>query len=146
MQIDDLLHVIQASLTPVFLLSGIAALLNVFATRLARVADKVDQLAYAPEIASGDTSGRLERLRVRSMVLDAAVVIATVGAVSTGISCLTLFVGALRDQATATTLFLSFGFAVLCTIVSLMGFLAEAIMAGTGLRRQVAAQQREVAE
>ncbi len=146
MPINDLLHVIQVSLTPVFLLSGIAALLNVFAARLARVADKVDQLAYAPEHASGDTSRRLERLRLRSMILDGAVVIATIGAVSTGISCLTLFVGALRDQATATTLFLSFGFAVLCTIVSLLGFLAEALMAGTGLRRQVDAQQRQVAD
>ena len=143
MPINDLLHIIQVSLTPVFLLSGIAALLNVFAARLARVADKVDQLVDAPDqTAAGSTNRRLELLRRRSMILDGCVVIATVGAISTGIACLTLFVGALRDQVTATTLFLSFGFAVVCTIFSLAGFLAEAILAGTGIRRQVAAQQQ----
>ncbi len=142
MPIDELLHIIQVSLTPVFLLSGIAALLNVFATRLARVADKVDQLTDAPShTAAGSTSHRLERLRRRSQILDAAVVIATIGAVSTGVSCLTLFVGALRNDATAVTLFVSFGFAVVCTIVALLVFLFEAILAGTGIRRQVDAQQ-----
>src|SRR5690242_11924667 len=39
--LDLVAHVIQVALTPIFLLSGIATLLNVFATRLARVADLV---------------------------------------------------------------------------------------------------------
>ena len=43
--LDNVTHVIQVALTPIFLLSGIAALLNVFSTRLGRVADRVDQLA-----------------------------------------------------------------------------------------------------
>ena len=43
--IGSVVHVIQVSLTPVFLLSGVATLLNVFSTRLARVADQVDALA-----------------------------------------------------------------------------------------------------
>ena len=34
--LDLVAHVIQVALTPIFLLSGIATLLNVFATRLAR--------------------------------------------------------------------------------------------------------------
>lgn len=145
MPINDLLHVIQVSLTPVFLLSGIAALLNVFAARLARVADKVDQLVDAPDqTAAGSTHRRLDMLRRRSVILDAAVVIATIGAISTGVSCLTLFIGALRDSETATVLVLSFGFGVICTIISLLGFLIEAILAGTGIRRQVANQQRTV--
>ena len=40
--LDSVAHVIQVALTPIFLLSGIAALLNVFSARLARVADRVD--------------------------------------------------------------------------------------------------------
>ena len=39
--LDDATHLIQVALTPVFLLSGIGALLNVFAGRLARVADQL---------------------------------------------------------------------------------------------------------
>jgi hypothetical protein len=42
--LDLVAHVIQVALTPIFLLSGIATLLNVFSTRLARVADRVDQI------------------------------------------------------------------------------------------------------
>ena len=38
-------HLIQTALPPVFLLSGIASLLNVFNTRLARVSDHVAHLA-----------------------------------------------------------------------------------------------------
>ena len=37
--LDSIAHVIQMALTPVFLLSGIGTLLNVFNTRLARVSD-----------------------------------------------------------------------------------------------------------
>ena len=47
--LDLVAHVIQVALTPIFLLSGIATLLNVFATRLARVADLVVQITKAME-------------------------------------------------------------------------------------------------
>ena len=43
--LDNIAHVIQVALTPVFLLSGIGALLNVFNTRLARVSDHVSHTA-----------------------------------------------------------------------------------------------------
>ncbi|MFD0937703.1 DUF2721 domain-containing protein, partial [Methylobacterium trifolii] len=43
--LDVTAHVIQVALTPVFLLSGIATLLNVFGARLARVADQADRLS-----------------------------------------------------------------------------------------------------
>jgi hypothetical protein len=49
--LDDLAHIIQVALTPVFLLSAIAALLNVFSTRLGRVADQVDRAAGELETA-----------------------------------------------------------------------------------------------
>jgi hypothetical protein len=43
--LDTVAHIIQVALTPVFLLSGIATLLNVFSTRLARVAIGSTRLA-----------------------------------------------------------------------------------------------------
>ena len=58
-------HVVQLALTPVFLLSGVAALVNVFSTRLGRVSDQADKLAEQ----RGDTPGHdigLELLRWRS--------------------------------------------------------------------------------
>src|SRR3954471_13485998 len=54
--VDTVAHIIQAALTPVFLLSGIATLLNVFSTRLVRVADQVEVVGHA--LALADTAER----------------------------------------------------------------------------------------
>ena len=45
--LDTIAHIVQVALTPVFLLTGIATLLNVFSTRLARVADRVEAASRA---------------------------------------------------------------------------------------------------
>jgi hypothetical protein len=75
--VDSVAHVIQIALTPVFLLSGIASLLNVFSTRLGRVSDRVDTLAERLEDAAPTERERLQErliyLRRRSHILDAAV-------------------------------------------------------------------------
>ena len=65
--LDLVAHVIQVALTPIFLLSGIATLLNVFATRLARVADLVAQITKAMEQAAPEECADLVRelLRLR---------------------------------------------------------------------------------
>src|SRR3984893_3369469 len=113
-------HIIQVALTPVFLLSGIATLLNVFSTRLARVADRVDQITKGIEEAdAGEVAllaAQLSHLRRRSLALDAAVLLAAFGGAATCASVLTLFVGPLRDATVASVLFTTFGIAVMCTI------------------------------
>jgi len=40
--LESVAHIIQVALTPVFLPSGVGTLLNVFATRLARVTDHME--------------------------------------------------------------------------------------------------------
>jgi hypothetical protein len=78
--------VIQLALTPVFLLTAVAALLNVFSTRLGRVADRVDLLSADLQRGAADTeflSAQLDFLRRRSLILDVAVVLATVGGAAT---------------------------------------------------------------
>ncbi|MFZ0207769.1 MAG: DUF2721 domain-containing protein, partial [Roseiarcus sp.] len=57
--VDSVAHVIQVALTPVFLLSGIASILGVLSTRLARVADRVDALAEKLETAGPTERNRL---------------------------------------------------------------------------------------
>ncbi|NTU92690.1 MAG: DUF2721 domain-containing protein [Chlorobiaceae bacterium] len=46
--IDEISHVIQLALAPVFLLSGIAAILNVISWRLARIVDRGRSLTEGP--------------------------------------------------------------------------------------------------
>jgi uncharacterized protein DUF2721 len=142
--LDLVAHVIQVALTPIFLLSGIATLLNVFATRLARVADLVAQITRAMEQAdaeeSADLARQLLRLRRRSIFLDAAVVLGAIAAAATCASVFTLFVGALRNSTVASVLFTTFGVAIVCTISAIAAFTAEMMMAGSGVRAEVARQ------
>jgi hypothetical protein len=137
--LDSIAHVIQVALTPIFLLSGVATLLNVFSVRLGRVSDHVDELV-SESTRAGATSpaiaAQLTTLRRRSLVLDAAAVFGALAGIATCAATLMLFVGALRDRATEAVLFVVFGAAVLCTTASLGFFVIEMLMAGRGLRTQ----------
>jgi hypothetical protein len=138
--LDDLAHIIQVALTPVFLLSAIAALLNVFSTRLGRVADQVDRAARELETADAKRTAflnaQLAYLRRRSWILDIAVVLGATGGIETCSATLVLFIGALRDRAAGSVLFVLFAGGLLCTIGALAAFLAEMLMASRGLRLQ----------
>lgn len=128
-------HVVQLALTPVFLLSATATLLNVFATRLARVADRVDQISQ--EADDPVRYGLLAALRRRSRVLDSAVVLS---ALSGGLTCATvlvLFLGELRGTAAAKWLYLSFGGAIVLTILALGAFVIEMLLAARIVRLTV---------
>jgi len=147
---DDIAHVIQIALAPAFLLTALATLLNVFSTRLGRVADKVDAAPSRLHGVGADEAEHLARqlsyLRRRSFVLDVAVVLASIGGIMTGIAVLTLYVGALRDAATASILFGCFGVALVCTVAAITAFLTEILMAGRGVRDEVDRQTRHAAE
>jgi hypothetical protein len=144
LSLDNVTHVIQVALTPIFLLSGIAALLNVFSTRLGRVADRVDQLAVRlqSDAMSEELSADFSHLRRRSFILDVAVVLGAMGGAATCGSALALFVGALRNTSAAFVLFSLFGFALLCTIAALAVFAVEMVMASQGVRAMVRKQQQ----
>jgi len=133
------------ALTPIFLLSGIATLLNVFSTRLARVADRVEQITKQMNETDGAQSVELARallhLRRRSLALDAAVVLGAIAAAATCASVFTLFVGALRASTIASLLFTTFGVAIACTISAIAAFAVEMMMAGSGVRAEVARQR-----
>jgi hypothetical protein len=144
--LDTVAHIIQVALTPVFLLSGIATLLNVFSTRLARVADRVEAVSKAIEGADSDEakalSAQLAHLHRRSLALDVAVVLGAIGGAATCGAVLVLFVGALRESTVATYLFLLFGIAVGCALGAIIAFTAEMLMASLGIRNEVAEGQR----
>src|SRR5271156_7233206 len=108
--LDFVAHIIQVALTPIFLLSGIATLLNVFSTRLARVADRVDQISKAMEGADAveDLAAlrdQLSHLRRRSIALDTAVVLGAIGGGGTFASGFSLFFGGFRGATIAPLLF-----------------------------------------
>lgn len=138
--LNEAAHLIQVALTPVFLLSGIAALLNVFAGRLARVADQLAVLTAAiqKDAASAEQNEQLRLLRRRSLILDVAVVLATGGSAATCLAIMALFLFALSNKAIASVLLLFFGLAVLCTLGSVLAFGAEMVLSNRAMRRRIA--------
>jgi hypothetical protein len=144
-----IVHIIQVSLAPVFLLSGVATLLNVFSTRYARVADQVDAVAKLVENADDDEAAalslRLTHLHKRSLALDLAVALAATAGALTCATVLALFVGEAGGPAVATMLYVTFGLAIACTLVAVMAFAAEMLMASKRVRAEVNAG-RQAAE
>ena len=147
--LDPIAHVIQVALTPVFLLSGIATLLNVFSTRLARVSDRVhrvlDALSDADAVQAKALEAQLAHLHRRSVALDIAVVLGALGGAATCGAVLTLFVGALWDETVVSMLFGLFGLAVFCALGGICAFTAEMLMASIGIRLEAAAIRRAAA-
>jgi hypothetical protein len=139
--IDSVAHVIQVALTPVFLLSGIGTLLNVFNMRLSRVSDHREHTAELLRTATDEAElARLRahnvRLARRTLVLDASVMLGAVGGASTCCAAFVMFLGSLRSSAVASWLFVLFGLALGCASAALIAFLADTLLAWHGLRRE----------
>jgi len=139
--VDSVAHIIQVALTPVFLLSGVGTLLNVFNTRLSRVSDHRE---HATELLRGEGEEaerallrlHLRRLRHRTLVLDASIALAGIGGASTCGAAFVLFLGSVRYTAVAAWLFVLFGLALGCTASALLAFLVDSILAWHGLHKE----------
>ena len=128
-------HVVQLALTPVFLLSATATLLGVFATRLGRVADRVNSLSQQEKEPLRDEL--LAMLRRRSTVLDVAVVLSALSGGLTCVAVLTLFLGEVRGAAAGRLLYLSFGGAIALTMAALGAFVTELLIAARIVRWKI---------
>ena len=137
--LDSTTHIIQVALTPVFLLSGIGTLLNVFNTRLARVADHSE---HAADLLSADPDRpdaallrrQLRRLRQRTVALDLSIALSAMGGATTCSAVFALFIGAVHSTATANVLLALFGLALTFTVSALAAFVADTLLAWHGLR------------
>jgi hypothetical protein len=117
-------HAIQLAIAPVFLLTGIAALLSVMANRLARVVDRtrhvqetwreLDEKAY--ELAFAELAHLERRRRLASWSIN----FCTAGALFVCLVIVTLFL----DDLLATDLRWAAGGLFICTMAALIGGLA----------------------
>ncbi|WP_086651307.1 DUF2721 domain-containing protein [Acetobacter cibinongensis] len=140
--VDSVAHIIQVALTPVFMLSGIGTLLNLFNTRLARVSDHIEQ-ANALLTDDNDDVERnkklerhLVRLHRRTLMLDAAILAGGLGGASSCGAAFVLFLGSVRDSSVATWLVVMFGLALSCTVGALALFLGDSLISWHGLKRE----------
>ena len=144
--LDFVARVIQMSLTPVFLLTGLATLLNVFSTRLARVTSKADQtikdLAAAETGTAERLRGQLVSLRRRSLALDIAVILIAVAGAATCMTVLLLFLGGFSGGIVGKVLLWLFAAAITCALGAIAAYATEMLMAGTGIRAELVHGER----
>jgi hypothetical protein len=136
--VTTIAHQIQLAVAPVFLLAGIAGMINVLAHRLARVVDRSRQLEAEPP-DTHEAVHRLwcEELRIldlRMRVVNWSLSCCTAGALFVCMVVAILFVAGLANFAFAKPIALLFILAMLLLIVGLVLFLYEVRLATRALR------------
>jgi hypothetical protein len=136
--VSTIADAIQASLSPVFMLAGIGALLNVLAGRLSRVVDRARALeerhAAVPDRDRRSLVGELRLLSRRMSVINAALFLAVASAVSTCLVVAMLFVGALLKFHIGQYVAVSFILAMTLLISSFVAFLVEVRLSVRAIR------------
>jgi hypothetical protein len=131
-------HAIQLSVAPVFLLSGIGAMLAVMTNRLARVVDRARAVeARLSGAAPGDLASSHEHLRVfsrRAKFINLAITLCTITALFVCAVVATLFVGAFLRFDVSVPVAVLFVGAMSTFFAGLLCFLREIFIATASLR------------
>lgn len=138
--ISTVAHVIQMAVAPVFLLTGIGAMLAVMTQRLARVMDRARELDEQVQQADQglalhppDYAARISRLQKRAISVSRAILLCTVTALFICLVIVVLFLAAWFGFDTALPVSILFISAMLTFIAGLLAFLREVFLALGGL-------------
>ena len=138
LQVTDIAHGIQLAVAPVFLLTGIGAMLSVLSFRLGRVVDRARQLeeriGQADEARRRCIEEELPILSRRARLINRAITLCTTCALLVCMVIMILFVGAFVSADVAYPIALLFIVAMAALILSLLIFLKEIELATASLR------------
>lgn len=130
-------HVIQLAVAPVFLLTGVGAILAVLINRLARVVDRFRVLERLLPAAGNDERAALDIemaiLSRRARLIHWAISLCTVCALLICIVIATLFIGSVMGADLSGTIAVLFIAAMLALIAGLLFFLREITLATGGI-------------
>jgi hypothetical protein len=138
--LDAIAPVIQLSVAPVFLLTGIGALLGVMTNRLARIVDRARALETRVARQTGDAArslhDELRTLARRARLINRAITLGVLAALLICAVIVGLFVTAYYEWAPNLTRVVGaiFAFALLSLIGGLLSFLREVYLATATLR------------
>lgn len=139
-------HAIQLALTPVFLLTGIAGILNVMTGRLARVIDRGRYLTETAGSGSNhsteESEAELTNLERRRHNASIAITMCTLSALLVCIVAASLFLEALLHLSLKWLVGLLFTGSTLALVVGLAFFLVEVRLATNSVRIRHAVPQR----
>ena len=135
--ISGIAHVIQLSVAPVFLLSGIGAMLAVMTNRLARVIDRArhleEKMAADPSTA-GQRNPELETLSRRARQISRAIMLCTITALLVCGVIATLFIGSFFGFDASLPAAVLFVTAMIAFMSGLLLFVREILLATATLR------------
>ncbi|RIA35457.1 uncharacterized protein DUF2721 [Hephaestia caeni] len=127
--VTTIAQTIQLSLSPVFMLAGIGAILNVLVARLARVVDRARALEMLqPTLVGEDRTHHAWELRLlhwRMKVINTALFLCASSAIATCSVVALLFVGELAHLHIGTVVGVMFIMAMLLLVSGLVMFLIE---------------------
>ena len=118
-------HVIQLAVAPVFLLTGVGAILSVLTGRLGRLVDRFRVLTETAEILPANQARELEILTVRAVWVHWAITLCTASALFVAIVIAALFMGAVVDINPSRVVSILFISAMSSLIIGLGCFLRE---------------------
>ena len=142
--LNDVSHAIQLALAPVFLLTGIAGILNVMAGRLARIIDRGRQVEAErpPPLEPHAMQTELEGLERRRHLASAAITACTLAALLVCMVIAALFLEVLLSLQFKWLLGLLFTASTLALVVGLAFFLREVHLATQTVRIPVGPRRR----
>ncbi len=148
LQANDVAHLIQVALTPIFLISAIGVTLNVLTSRLARVVDRArimeDELCRPDYQADArDLHAALGVLARRARLINAAITLITLSALFIALVVVMLFVNAFAHWELSAFIAIMFILSMLSFAAALTTFLLEVRIATTTLRIGIEAASRK---
>jgi hypothetical protein len=126
-------HVIQLAVAPVFLLTGVGAILSVITNRLARIVDRTRVLSTSSDQKHSAQQEEMAMLARRSRWVHWAVSLCTMSALFICIVIAALFVGSEIGTDPSRTVSLLFISAMLTLIAGLLCFLREIFLAAESM-------------
>lgn len=127
--VSTVAHVIQLAVAPVFLLTGIGAILSVLSTRLARVIDRYRVLSAMEEMERVAHRAEMRNLFTRSRWIHWAIMLCTVCALLVCVVIAALFMGAEIGRDPSWLIAVLFTAAMLALVAGLVCFLREIALA-----------------
>lgn len=132
-QLDEIAHVVQLSVAPVFLLTGVATLLNVLSGRLSRIVDRARVLKVRLDRADDTHANAIVNeshiLERRGKLIYWAITLSTISALMVCFVIASLFASFMLRYSGRLFVSSLFIVAMLSSIISLVLFLREVFLA-----------------
>jgi Protein of unknown function (DUF2721) len=133
----DIAHLVQSSVAPVFLLSGVAATLAVLTNRLGRIVDRARSLEEQLDVHPGKGQQLHADLRVlarRARYINVAISLCAIAALLVALVVVTLFANAFLRSELGLLIAALFVGAMVCLSAAFMVFFIEVRVAMAALR------------